>query len=411
MLTLTMPERKAVHSYSSHQLIKNKRIVSIDFLRGIVMIIMALDHVRDYFHRDAFLYSPTDLTQTTGLLFFTRFITHYCAPVFVFLAGISAYLYGIGKSKKELAWYLLSRGIWLVLAELFIISLAQTFNPSYPMFNLQVIWAIGISMIVLSAMIFLNRQVILVIALLIIAGHNLLDSVHAAGNGTKAFLWSLLHEPNDFVFGRMNVLVHYPVLPWIGIIAIGFYFGSLYNSLYNAEKRKKILFSVGVTALVLFFLLRVFNIYGEAVHWSTQKNFLFSLLSFFNVTKYPPSLLYVLVTLGPAMIFLSLAEKPLNVFKEKIALFGKVPFFYYVIHIFLIHLFAVIGAVLSGYKWSDMILTTRINKMTELKGYGFNLLTVYVVWIAVVLLLFPLCKSFAAYKKKHQADKWWLTYL
>lgn len=391
--------------------IKRKRIESIDLLRGIVMIIMALDHVRDYFHYDAFLYDPTDLTQTTAFLFFTRFITHYCAPVFVFLAGISAYLYGIGKSKKELARYLLSRAIWLVLVELFIISLAHTFNPSYPRFNLQVIWAIGICMIVLSAMIFLKRQWILAIAIVLIGAHNFLDNVHVTGNGTNAFLWSLLHEPNEFVFGNTKVFVHYPVLPWIGIIAIGFYFGSLYNSLYNAEKRKKILLSVGVAALILFSLLRGFNIYGDAAHWAIQKNFLFSLLSFFNVTKYPPSLLYVLVTLGPAMIFLALTEKPLNGFKEKIVLFGKVPFFYYIVHLFLIHLLAVIGAVLTGYRWSDMILTTRISKAPELKGYGFNLLIVYAVWIAVILLLFPMCKWFASYKKKHQADKWWLSYL
>ena len=391
--------------------IQRKRIESIDLLRGIVMIIMALDHVRDYFHYDAFLYDPTDLSQTTGFLFFTRFITHYCAPVFVFLAGISAYLYGIGKSKMELARYLLSRGIWLVLVELVFISLAQTFNPSYPRFNLQVIWAIGICMIVLSALIFLKRQWILAIAIMLIGGHNFLDNVHVTGNGTKAFLWSLLHKPHEFVFGNLKVFVHYPVVPWIGIIAMGFYFGSLYNSLYNAEKRKKILLSVGVAVLILFSFLRAFNIYGDAAHWSIQKNFLFSLLSFINVTKYPPSLLYVFITLGPAMIFLGLAEKPLNSFKEKIVLFGKVPFFYYIIHLFLIHLLAVIGAMLTGYKWTDMILTTRLSEAPALKGYGFNLLTVYGVWIAVILLLFPMCKWFASYKKKHQADKWWLSYL
>jgi len=410
-MTTTITINKFKGATSIFPATKRNRIESIDLLRGIVMIIMALDHVRDYFHYDAFFYDPTDLTQTTGFLFFTRFITHYCAPVFVFLAGISAYLYGIGKSKIELARYLLSRGIWLVFVELFIISLAQTFNFSYPRFNLQVIWAIGICMIVLSALIFLKRQWILAIAIVLIGGHNFLDNLHVTGNGAKAFLWSLLHESHEFVFGNMKVFVHYPVLPWIGIIAMGFYFGSLYHSLYNAQKRKRILLLVGVAALILFAILRVFNIYGDAAHWSIQKNFLFSLLSFINVTKYPPSLLYVLITIGPAMIFLALAEKPLNGLKEKIVLFGKVPFFYYIIHLFLIHLFAVIGAVLTGYKWSDMILTTRLNQAPALKGYGFNLLTVYGVWIAVVLLLFPMCKWFASYKKKHQADKWWLSYV
>ena len=271
-MTATITINKFKGATSIFPATKRNRIESIDLLRGIVMIIMALDHVRDYFHYDAFFYDPTDLTQTTGFLFFTRFITHYCAPVFVFLAGISAYLYGIGKSKLELARYLLSRGIWLVFVELFIISLAQTFNFSYPRFNLQVIWAIGICMIALSALIFLKRQWILAIAIVLIGGHNFLDNLHVTGNGAKAFLWSLLHESHEFVFGNMKVFVHYPVLPWIGIIAMGFYFGSLYHSLYNAQKRKRILLLVGVAALILFAILRVFNIYGDAAHWSIQKN-------------------------------------------------------------------------------------------------------------------------------------------
>src|SRR5258708_16489939 len=229
MPTLSM--NKFMDAESRPKVLK-KRIESNYLLRGIVMIIMALDHVRDYFHRDAFLYDPTDLTQTSGILFFIRFITHCCAPVFVFLAGISAYLYGTKKSKRELASYLLTRGIWLLFVELFIITLALTFNPFYPMFNLQVIWAIGISMIVLSAMVFMNRQFILLTAIVLIAGHNLLDRVHIPGNGTYSFLWSLLHTPGDFVFGHFTIFIHYPVIPWIGVMALGYYFGSLYNSGY-----------------------------------------------------------------------------------------------------------------------------------------------------------------------------------
>jgi uncharacterized membrane protein len=408
MSTITITKFSSV-SYTSSK-IRNQRIESIDLLRGIVMIIMVLDHVRDYFHRDAFYYSPTDLSKASVFLFLTRFITHYCAPVFVFLAGISAYLYGTKKSKRELALYLLTRGIWMVFVELFIISLGWTFNPTYRMFNLQVIWAIGISMIVLSALIYLNRNVILAIAVLLLAGHNLLDNVHVPGNGGLNFLWSLLHEDRDFVFGHTSVFVHYPVMPWIGIITLGYYFGGLYHQNYDTNKRKEILFTVGIAAIVSFFLLRPFNVYGDPSPWSYTQNLGYSILSVLNVTKYPPSLLYVLITLGPAMIFLSLAEGPLNAVTKKIAVFGRVPFFYYVLHIYLVHLLAVIAAIVSGYNWSDMILTNRVNRVPGLKGYGFNLLTVYIVWIGVVVALYPCCKWFDRYKRAYQSGSAWLTY-
>ncbi len=405
MSTSTITQFADTNSISP--VIKNKRVESIDLLRGIVMIVMALDHVRNYFHHDAFVYNPTDLTQTNGFLFFTRFITHYCAPVFVFLAGISAYLYGIKRSKEELGWYLFTRGLWLVFAEFFIVVLGRSFNPAYPYFALQVIWAIGISMIVLSMMIYMNRRLILLTGILLIAAHNLLDSVHVPGN----FLWSLLHEPGDFVAGRFSIFVQYPLIPWIGIISIGYYFGSLYTPVFNPDKRKTILLSVGIGAIALFIILRSANFYGDAAHWSLQKNAVFSLLSFLNVTKYPPSLLYVLVTLGPALVFLALAEKPLNTLTEVIAVFGRVPFFYYIAHIYLIHVFAMIAALLSGYNWSDMILADRVNRVPGLKSYGFNLFTVYLVWIGLIIFLYPFCKWFDRYKRTHQLTRRWLSYL
>jgi uncharacterized membrane protein len=234
-------------------IINSKRVESIDLLRGIVMVIMALDHVRDYFHRNAFFYSPTDLTQTNTFLFFTRFITHYCAPVFVFLAGIAAYLHGVKKSRKQLAKYLFIRGLWMVFAELFIVSLGRTFNPLYPFINLQVIWAIGISMIILSAMIFMNRKLILAVGIVLVAAHNLLDNVHVTGNGTASFIWCLLHEPGEFVTGYFTIAVHYPLIPWIGIIAIGYCFGSFYRAGYIPQKRKKILLITGFSFLLLFY--------------------------------------------------------------------------------------------------------------------------------------------------------------
>lgn len=397
--------------YSSAKKIKTRRIESIDLLRGVVMIIMAIDHVRDYFHNSAFLYNPEDLNHTNIILFFTRWITHFCAPVFVFLAGISAYLYGAQKTKKELSFFLFTRGLWLVFAELFILSLFRTFNPSYHFFNLQVIWVIGISMMVLSAMIYMKRTLLLATGILLIACHNLLDNVHVAGNTVPAFLWGLLHDTGYFTFGYFTFHVHYPAIPWIGIIAIGYFFGSLFTRGFDPGKRRTILLSLGLTTTALFMILRYINIYGDFSHWAVQSSAAFTILSFLNVTKYPPSLLYVLMTLGPALIFLAVSEKPLNALGRKITVFGRVPMFYYLLHIFLIHLSALIAAVLTGYKWSDMVLTTMINRSPALKGYGFNLLTVYIIWVALIFILYPICKWFDKYKTTHRSGQRWLSYV
>ncbi len=391
--------------------VKPKRLVSIDLVRGFVMVVMALDHVRHAFHADAFLYEPTDLSHTSTILFFTRWITHFCAPVFVFLAGISAYLYGVNKTKRELAYYLFTRGLWLVFAELFIVGLGQSFNPSYPYFNLQVIWAIGISMMALSALIFLNRRLMLLIAILLIAGHNLLDGVHVPDHGVLAFFWSVLHEPGVFTIGRFTIFVMYPLIPWIGIMAIGYYLGFLFSSHFDQEKRIRTLVVLGFIFTAAFYFMRVFNIYGDPAEWVAQKNISFSLLSLLNVTKYPPSLLYTLMTLGPALIFLAIAEIPLNGFSEKLVVFGRVPFFYYVVHIYLIHLLAMAAAVISGFHGTDMILSTKMNLTPALKGYGFNLFTVYLVWIGLVFLLYPCCKWYYAYKRANMSSRRWLSYI
>jgi uncharacterized membrane protein len=389
---------------------KAKRIESIDLLRGIVMIIMALDHVRDYFHHDAFLYDPADFTRTSAGLFFTRFITHYCAPVFVFLAGISAYLYGAKKSKGELSFYLFTRGLWLVFIELFILSLFKTFNPFYTYVNLQVIWAIGICMMALSAIIYMPKQFMFFTGAIIVACHNMLDGIHIPGNNLLAFFWSVLHEPNYFTLGSHYIHVFYPVLPWLGIMCLGYYAGNLYVPGYDPVKRKRILLSTGIGAIALFILLRSGNWYGDAATWSVQKNTMFSLLSFLKVTKYPPSLLYILITLGPALIFLAFAEKPLNALTRKIVIFGRVPMFYYLLHFLLIHTLASIAALLTGYP-AMVVLSNTVDAIPGLKGYGFSLITVYAVWIALILMLYPFCKWFERYKREHQFEKQWLSYL
>jgi uncharacterized membrane protein len=391
---------------------KQKRVESIDLLRGIVMIIMALDHVRDYFSRDALLFDPTDLDRTNVLLFFTRFITHYCAPVFVLLAGVSAYLSGKKKTKKELSEYLFTRGLWLIFAELFIVGLGWFFNPEYHYFNLQVIWAIGVSMIALSALIFLDLRIILFVGFVLVCTHNFLDTVHMKGNNGTAFLWAMLHEPARFSFFQHTIYVHYPVIPWIGLMALGYCIGRLYDSRYFDERRrKKILLNLGFTCMAVFVSLRIFNFYGDALSWSIQKNAIFTLLSILNVTKYPPSLLYVLITIGPALIFLALSEKPLTRVSKIITVYGRVPFFYYVLHIYLIHLFATAAAFFSGYRLSDMILSDSIFRTPALKGYGFSLSITYLVWVALVVLLYPFCKWYDQYKRTNLSSKAWLSYV
>lgn len=410
----------AVRALSIFTIVENKkRIQSVDLLRGVVMVIMALDHVRDYFHRDAFFYSPEDLTQTTAPIFFTRWITHFCAPVFVFLAGISACLYGdkkgkmLGdkKGKKALAVFLLTRGFWLVVVEVAVINLFRTFNPSYPFLNLQVLWAIGVSMIVLAGLIFLDRKWIVVAGVLLVAGHNLLDGVHVPGTGPGAVVWSLLHDPRGFQWGHSLVYVRYPLLPWIGIMAMGYVVGSYYLPWYDSEERKPKLLLMGFSCIGLFVLLRAINIYGDASHWASQQTPLFSVLSFFNVTKYPPSLLYTLMTIGPALIFLALTEQPLNRWTTTGVIFGRTAMFYYLAHILLIHVLALFGVLICGYSLSTMVIHGGVNQMPALKGYGFPLIVVYLVWLGLVLLLYPLCKRYDEYKRAHQATKWWLSYL
>ena len=387
---------------------KVARIESIDLLRGGVMIIMALDHVRDFFHHDVYYYDPTDLTQTTPILFFTRFITHFCAPVFVFLAGTAAFLSGRKKTKKELSLFLVTRGIWLVFLEMFILSLIKSFNPTYPYFNLQVIWAIGFSMIFLAALIHLNKFYIFIIGLILVFGHNLLDNVHVAGDGIASFLWSFLHEQKLFNLGYFSFFLNYPVLPWIGIMALGYCAGSLF--VIHEKSRKKILMWMGISAIFLFILLRIGNLYGDPHPWSIQGDAVYSFLSFINVTKYPPSLQYALITLGPALLFLSFAEKPLRQIGEKVAVFGRVPMFYYLAHFLLIHSFASIAGVLTGYP-EIVVLNKSIFRTPELQGYGFNLLSVYLIWIGLVLLLYPICKWYDQYKRANLEKYPWLSYL
>jgi uncharacterized membrane protein len=367
---------------------------------------MALDHVRDFFHSVASQYNPLDLHQTSVPIFLTRWVTHFCAPVFVFLAGTSAFLTSRRKGKKELSKFLFTRGLWLVIAEVTFVNFGLDFFHVFSFMLLQTIWALGFSMIALSALIYLPKRLLLVIALAIICGHNALDQVNVPGNNIWAFLWSFLHNQQLFVFGTFRLLVAYPVLPWIGVMSAGYCFGEV-NSRLEGGKRKKILAAIGLICIIVFIALRLSNKYGDMNLWSHQKNFIFTSLSFINTTKYPPSLLYILMTLGPAILFLAIAERRLNKITTIVAVYGRVPLFYYLLHIYFIHVAFLVIAYIAGFP-IDQLLSSYI--LNPLPGFGFNLSGVYVIWIGIVSLLYPLCKRYDAYKMGNK-DKWWLSYL
>ena len=383
------------------------RIQSIDVLRGLVMIIMALDHTRDFFHWSAFHYDPLDLTQTTIPIFLTRWVTHFCAPVFVFLAGTSAYLTGVRKGKKALSKFLLTRGLWLLFIEIVVFNFAFSFDWRFRVIGLQTIWSLGISMIFLSFLIYLPKRILLLVGLLIIFGHNLLDKINVEGTGLKAFLWSALHQPKFFPYHPFSIFILYPVLAWIGVMIAGYCFGELYTR-FDIQKRKKILLGLGTLCILLFMIIRTTNYYGDQSKWQHQETPVFTFLSFINVTKYPPSLLYILMTIGPAIVFLGLTEKPLKRFGNIISTYGKVPMFYYILHFYMIHLAMVAAALIMGYKWKDVISSGPLG--APLPDYGFRLWAVYLIWISIIALLYPLCRWYAKYKFSHP-EKWWLSYL
>jgi len=390
--------------------LRTARIESIDLLRGLVMIIMALDHVRDYFHADAFLFNPVDVEKTNVALFFTRWITHFCAPVFVFLAGTSAFLVGSRKGKKELTSFLLKRGLWILVLEFTVINFSWFFNIHFSMIAITVISALGAGMIALAGFIHLPFKAILVFGILFVFGHNALDSIHVEGEGAAAVLWGFIHAPGGFHFPGFFLFIGYPFLPWTGVMLLGYCFGSLYLPSQDGQRRRALLRYFGFGAIAAFVILRLINIYGDPSHWSTQRDGVFTFLSFLNVTKYPPSLLYLLVTLGPAMLLLSVSERWTGKLSQYIIALGRVPMFYYILHIYLIHILAVIAAIATGFTLSDMTFNTWVTDSTNLKGYGFNLGVTYLVWIIVVLALYPLCLRYDAYKQKHK-EKWWLSYL
>jgi uncharacterized membrane protein len=382
------------------------RVTSIDILRGIVMVIMALDHTRDYFHVEAMTDDPLNLATTTVPLFFTRWITHYCAPIFVFLSGTSAYLAAKNKTPAEASLFLVKRGIWLIVAEVLIITLAITFNPLYNFVVWQVIWAIGWSMVILGLLVKFPYYTVLITGALLFFGHDIFDHLRLPQNGFAGNLVKVLFTSRVSILRLSEtrfIGVFYAILPWTGVMLLGYAAGYWFRREFSAVKRKRLLTVTGISLILLFMLLRFINGYGEPQPWDKQR-----LLSFLNTSKYPPSLLYLCMTLGPALVALTLLENVRNRLSKFFSIYGRVPFFYYVLHFYLIHIILVVLFFATGHKSSE-IVDPRVPFLFRPVNFGFALPIVYLIWISVVLALYLPCKWFNSYKLTH--SQWWLKYL
>ena len=391
---------------------RSYRLSSIDMLRGLVIIIMALDHVRDYFMTGA-TQDPVQDPNASVPLYFTRWITHFCAPVFVFLAGTSAGLMVARKGARELAWFLLTRGLWLIFIEIFVISTFITFSPGgieqlggRTLAFMQVIWAIGGSMVLLAAFQFLGRKACLLLGAAIVLGHNALDGHWPSApdiTGTELPLWASLHTPMSKAAGPFHFLFIYPLLPWLGVMLLGFACAALFEREPAARNRALLGWGLGITAAYL--MLRFVDGYGDPNHWEFQAHAAGTLIDFLNVTKYPPSLLFLAMTLGPAAVFCAFADRMRGFFKDMFVMFGRVPFAFYVAHFFVLHALSVLLGVVQGFRAEQLATFPPFYP----QGYGVPLLAVYGVWIAVVAMLYPFCRWVAGVKARSKA--WWLSYV
>lgn len=385
------------------------RIKSIDIVRGIVMIIMALDHTRDLLHETALTQSPTDLNTTTPLLFFTRWVTYLCAPTFVLLSGISANL-SMQRShdKKANRIFLLKRGIWLLVLEFTLVNFALWFDFQFRMLILQVIAAIGFGLIILSIIANVKPFITAIVSLVIIFSHNLLQYVPPPGDPALNFLLSLFFRPGlqqaspDFIF-----FIAYPLIPWIAIMMLGYSMGGLFRQ--PATKQKKNLFYGGILSLGLFIILRAINIYGDPFPWAPGKNAMFTFLSFLNVTKYPPSLLFTLLFLGIAFLLLNFSTGLKTKLSDMVSVYGRTPLFYYLLHLYFIRLAVFIMVFVQGFKWKDLLFGP-FQFGRPATGSGINLAFVYTTCLVIVALLYPLCRWYERYRKLN-THKWWLRYI
>ena len=377
-----------------------RRLDHVDLLRGLVMVVMVLDHVRAYISSAHF--DPTDLTRTDAALFATRWITHFCAPTFVFLAGASAWIAGTRRTPAELSRFLLTRGLWLVLLELTVVTFGWYFTAEWSIGAIaQVIWVIGWSMVILAGLIHVPRVAIGAFGLALIAGHNLVDGVDPRTLGALEPAWRLLHVQGPL--GVLPLFVVYPLVPWAGVMALGYVAGRYVFSQHPADHRR--LQRAGLLLLVGFVTLRALDVYGDPGRRLVEGSLGLQVMSFLNLTKYPPSLLFLIMTLGPALVALGLLAGARGRLARALVTFGRVPFLFYVAHIYLVHALAVLIGTAQGLAPS----ATRVVFLELPASYGVSLPVIYLLWLAVVLALYPLCRRYAELKARSRA--WWLSYL
>jgi uncharacterized membrane protein len=398
-------------AHSTHGGVR-RRVDSVDLLRGAVMVLMALDHTRDYLG-DATA-SPTNLATASTALFLTRWITHFCAPVFFLLTGTGAALALRHRSRAELSRFLWTRGLWLIVLELTVMRALWQFNVDYRLTILNVLWALGWSMIALAALSRLPLGIVVAAGAALVALHDLADRVSPGAFGVLAPLWMVLHQPGPlFASPRVFVFVAYPLVPWIGVTALGFALGRVIG--WPQPRRRAFLLRMGAALVVAFVLLRATNLYGDPRPWTLQPGALRTVLSFVNTNKYPPSLLFLSMTLGPALLALRLFDRddarPLPAALRPLLVFGRVPLFYFMLHVLIIHLIALVRAAVAfgGAHW--VVASPSIDRfpITQPAGWPLSLPWVYAAWAAVVLLAYPCCRWYAGLRARTRSR--WLSYL
>jgi uncharacterized membrane protein len=387
------------------------RIESIDLVRGLIIIVMALDHVRDFFGDPSA--RPTDLATASTALFFTRWITHICAPVFFLLTGTGAYLTRARMPRTALSRFLLTRGLWLIFLELIVMRFALQFNVDYQVTVITVLWALGWSMIVLAGLVWLPLWAIALFGFLLIAGHNALDAIQPAmgiPSGWAARLWVVLHQPGFLYRGSHSVLISYVLIPWVGVSAVGYALGAVFE--WSADARQRFLMRLGLGLIAGFIMLRLANVYGDPIPWAGQSTVLRTAMSILNTTKYPPSLLFLLMTLGPALLLFCAFDARIPPLLRPALTFGRVPLCFFVLHFYLIHLLAVGVSYLRYGEVTEMFRSPDIGHFpfSALPGWDVGLPVIYLIWIGVVAALYPLCRRFAAVRRDHR-QWWWLSYL
>ncbi len=386
-----------------------KRINSIDIVRGLVMIIMALDHTRDLMHVNSLNQNPTDLATTTPILFFTRWITYLCAPIFVFLAGTSSYISFMSKNNvSETKWHLLKRGLWLIILEFTVVNFAIFFDIGFHTVLFEVIASTGLGFIILSLILNLRVKTIGIIGLIILFCHNLFPLVpFAEGSIFKIILTPLFSPTAIPLFANKLFVMGYPPIPWLGIMLAGFAIGQYF--MMEEGTRKKVFINLGTGTILIFIVIRFINIYGDSAQWALQKNSVFTFLSFMNVSKYPPSLVFCLVTLGIMFLLLAFADFFNKSFKKIVSVYGKVPLLYFIVHFYVIHLITLAVLFIQGFHWSQLEFATGTFGRPKNVESGVPLWVIYVIWLLVVAALYKPCLWFGEYKATHK--HWWLKYL